>query len=172
VPTPFAFRTVAALAMVAFLAGCLAAVANAQDAGPAPQRTLVSSGTGTVLVKPKDANDNASIVAAVKAAEAKALPAALTDAKTEAAALAAAAGLTLGTLVSIANAASNGAPFYGPFFSSYGSFGPDKYCGTVRSRPSTIGKDGKRHYGKVRSRRVCRVPTSVQRAVQLTYALA
>jgi hypothetical protein len=28
VPTPFAFRTVAAVAILAFVAGCLAAVAN------------------------------------------------------------------------------------------------------------------------------------------------
>ncbi|WCB92179.1 hypothetical protein DSM104299_00868 [Baekduia alba] len=170
-PTPFAFRAVAVVAVCAFLAGCLAAVANAQDA--VPQRTLVAVGTGTIKVTPKDAKDNASIVAAVKAANAKALPAAITDARTQATQLATAAGVTLGPLVSLSNNASpySGGVFYGPVYPSTGSFGPGRFCGSLRTRPSTIGKDGKRHYGKVRTTRVCRVPTVVQRAVQLTFAL-
>jgi uncharacterized protein DUF541 len=172
VPTPFAFRAVAAVAIFAFLAGCLAAAASAQEA--APQHTLVAVGTGTIKVTPKDAKDNASIVAAVKDATAKALPAAIKDARTQATELAAAAGVTLGPLVSLSNNASpySGGIFYGPIYPASGSFGPGKYCGTLRTRSSHIGKDGKRHFGKVRSRRVCRVPPVVQRAVQLTFALA
>jgi Protein of unknown function (DUF541) len=173
-PTSLVFRTVASLAILAFVAGCLAAVAGAQAPAPAaaPQRTLVAVGTGTVKVTPKDRNDNASIAAAVDAAEAKALPAALTDAREQAAELAKAAGVTLGAVVSLSNAPTTGGGFFGPYYPVGGTFGPGKYCGTIRTRSSRIGKDGKRHFGKLRSRRVCRVPASVQRSVQLTFALA
>ena len=173
-PTQFAFRAVAAVAIFAFLAGCLAAVASAQDAVPQPQRTLVAVGTGTIKVTPKDAQSNDSIKAAVADATTKALPAAIKDARTQAAQLASAAGVTLGPLVSLSNNAApyGGGIFYGPIYPSTGSFGPGKFCGNVRSRSSTIGKDGKRHYGKLHTRRVCRVPPLVQRAVQLTFALA
>lgn len=175
-PTPLAFRAVAALAIAAFLAGCLAAVANAQAPAPtttAQQRTLVAVGTGTIKVEPKDRNDNASIVAAVKAADRKALPAALSDAKTQATALAAAAGVTLGPLLSLSNSPTQtGGIFYGGYYPVTGSFGPNKYCGTIRTRSTTIGRDGKRHLGKLKTRRVCRVPSVVQHSVQLTYALA
>ena len=174
-PTPFAFRIVAAVALVAFLAGVLAAVANAQQPAPAPQRTLFAAGVGTVPVTPEDKNSNDSIKAAVADASAKALPAAIQDARTQAGQLAAAAGVTLGPLVSVSNEALpalGGNVFYGPIYPATGSFGPGKYCGTVRSRSVRIGKDGKRHYGKVKARRTCRVPPVVQRAVALTFALA
>jgi hypothetical protein len=172
VPTPFAFRTVAAVALVAFLAGILSAVANAQE--PAPQRTVVAAGVGTVPVTPKDKNDNDSIKAAVAAANAKALPVAIQDARTQAGQLAAAAGVTLGPLISITNQAqpSLGGVYYGPIYPATGSFGPGKYCGTVRTRSVRIGKDGKRHYGKPKAHRTCRVPAVAQRAVALTFALA
>jgi uncharacterized protein YggE len=174
VPTPFAFRTVAVVALVAFFAGVLAAVANAQDVVPAAQRTLVAAGVGTIKVTPKDAKDNDSIKAAVADATAKALPAAIQDARTQAGQLAAAAGVTLGPLVSVSNQAqpSYGGIFYGPIYPATGSFGPGKYCGTVKSRSVRVGKDGKRHYGKPKAHRVCRVPSVVQRAVALTFALA
>jgi uncharacterized protein YggE len=174
VPTPFAFRTVAIVALVAFLAGVLAAVANAQEAVPAPQRTLVAAGVGTIKVTPKDAKDNDSIKAAVADATAKAVPAAIQDARTQAGQLAAAAGVTLGPLVSVSNEAqpSYGGIFYGPIYPATGSFGPGEFCGTVKTRSVRIDKDGKRHYGKAKAHRVCRVPATVQRAVALTFALA
>lgn len=174
-PTPpLAFRAVALLAIAAFLAGCLAAVANAQAPVPTTQqRTLVAVGTGTINVKPKDRNDNASIVAAVKDANDKALPAALTDARSQATQLAAAAGVTLGPVISLSNSATSGTGvFYGPFYSVIGTFGPNRFCGTVRTRSSTVDKRGVRHYGRAKSHRVCRVPSVIQRSVQLTYALA
>jgi uncharacterized protein YggE len=55
VPTPFAFRTVALVVIVAFVAGVLAAAANAQEAASAPPRTLVAAGVGTIPVTPEDA---------------------------------------------------------------------------------------------------------------------
>lgn len=170
-PTPFAFRTVAAVALLAFLAGVFAAVASAQEA--APQRTLVAAGLGTAKVTPKDAKDNDSIKAAVADATKKALPAAIQDARTQAGRLAAAAGVTLGPLVSITNQAQPyGGVFYGPIYPVTGTFGPGKFCGKVRSRSVRIDREGKRHYGKAKTRRVCRVPPTVQQAVALTFALA
>ena len=170
-PTQLAFRTVAVVALFAFLAGCLAAVAGAQTPVPTtPALTVVGAGTGTAKVTPKDRTSDKSIQAAVERAEQAALPPAFADAKAQAGELAAQAGVTLGALVSISNAAASQI-FYGPYGAT-GSFGPNKWCGTVRTRPSTIGKDGKRHYGKVRSRRACRFPATLTRAVQLTYATA
>ena len=140
---PLAFRAVAVLAIFAFVAGCLAAVANAQAPVPTTQqRTLVAVGTGTINVTPKDRNDNASIVAAVRAANDKALPAALTDARTQATQLAAAAGVTLGPVISLSNSGTsgNGVFFYGPYYSVVGTFGPNRFCGTVRTRSSSVDK--------------------------------
>src|SRR5689334_9452167 len=91
VSTSLPFRAVAVVAVVAFLAGCLAAVSDAQE--PAPQRTLISAGSAQVKVTPQDRNDNASIAKAVDEADAKALPAAIADAKQEAQELATAAGV-------------------------------------------------------------------------------
>ena len=170
-PTQFALRTVAVVAFFAFLAGCLAAVASAQTAAVAPQRTIVADGDAIAKVTPKDKRSNASIVAAIAAAERRALPLAYQDAQAEAAALAQVASLTLGPLLTVSNAATT-TPYFGPYGSTNGSFGPDLYCGDIRSRPVTVDKNGKRHYGKVRTRRVCRFPSTITRTVQLTYAIA
>jgi uncharacterized protein YggE len=172
VPAQLAFRTVAAVAVLAFVGGCLAAAVQAQDVVPSTaQRTLVAVGVGQAKVTPADRQSNASIVAAVEAAEAKALPAAITDAKAQAQALATAAGVTLGGLLSISNqAASPG--FYGPFYYPSGTFGPGKYCGKIRTVRLVTGKDGKRHRKVRPPHRVCRFPSTISRAVQLTYTLA
>lgn len=168
--TQLAFRTVAVVAFLAFAGGCLAAAANAQQAAPPPERTLVALGTGTAAVTPHDRKSNASILAAVRRADAKALPLALADARADAGRLAAAAGVTLGPLVSISNSPTTGG-FFGPYLPTTGTFGPDKFCGTVRTRSVKVDRAGKRHYGPFRTRRTCRIPSTVQRAVQLTFAL-
>jgi uncharacterized protein YggE len=171
-PTHLAFRTVAAVAALAFVAGCLAAVANAQAPAPSPtQRTLIAVGTGVVKVTPKNRTSNASIADAVEVAETKALPAALADARSQATELATAAGVTLGPLISLSNSTTSAGVFYGPYYPTTGTFGPGKYCGNVRTRSVTTGKDGKRHVGKLHTRRTCRIPPSAQRSVQLTFAL-
>jgi uncharacterized protein YggE len=170
VPTQLAFRTVAAVALFAFLAGCLAAVAGAQTpVPPATQPTVVSTGTGSAKVTPKDRTDNQSIQAAFDRAQATSLPLAFDDAKTQAGQLAAQAGVGLGALVTIAN--SPGPVFYGPYGAN-GTFGAGQWCGNVRTRPVTVAKDGTRHYGKYRTHRTCRFPSSVTRTVTLTYVIA
>jgi uncharacterized protein YggE len=171
VSTSLTFRAVAAVALVAFLAGCLAAVSQAQAPAPAPpQRTLVSAGTGQVRVTPKDRQDNASIAKAVDDADAKALPAAIADAKQEAQELATAAGVTLGTLLSISNTVAQPG-YFGPYYGINGTFGPGRYCAQIRTVRFVKGKDGKRHRVTTPKHKVCRVPPFVTRQVQLTYAL-
>jgi len=171
-PAQLAFRTVAAVAVLAFAGGCLSATVQAQEVVPTTaQRTLVAAGVGQAKVTPADRQSNASIAAAVEAAEAKALPAAITDAKAQAQALATAAGVTLGGLLSVSNQAAPGG-FYGPFFYPSGTFGPGKYCGKIRTVRVVTGKDGRRHRKVQPPHRVCRVPPTVTRTVQLTYAMA
>jgi hypothetical protein len=171
-PAPLVFRTVAVVAVLAFIGGCLAATVQAQDVAPTTaQRTLVAAGVGQAKVTPKNRQDNASIAAAVEAAETKALPAAIAEAKAQAQALATAAGVTLGGLLSVSNQAAS-VGFYGPFYYPSGTFGPGKYCGKIRTVRLVTGKDGKRHRKVQPPHRVCRVPPTVTRTVQLTYALA
>ena len=169
VSTSLTLRAVAAVAVVAFLAGCLAAVSQAQEA--TPQRTLVSAGTAQIKVTPRDANDNASIAKAVDDADAKALPAAIADAKQEAQELATAAGVTLGTLLSVSNTVTQAGFYIGPYYGINGTFGPGRYCANIRTTRFVKGKDGKRHRVTTPKHKVCRVPPYVTRQVQLTYAL-
>jgi hypothetical protein len=57
---------------------------------------------------------------------------------------------------------------YGPFF--YGSFGPDRFCGTIRTTVFKRGKDGKRHRVGTRTRHTCRAPPTVTSTVSVTFA--
>jgi len=140
------------------------AAAHAQQ--PAPGRTVEATGVASVKVKaPSDRTHEAPIRAAVEAAEEKALPRAISEARNKAADLARLSGLTLGAIVSIAD---NPSPVYGPFF--YGTFGPDRFCGTVRTGVFKRGKDGKRHRVGTRTRHACRVPPTVTSTVSVTFA--
>jgi hypothetical protein len=126
----------------------------------------VATGVASVKVKaPSDRTHEAPIRAAVEAAEEKALPRALADARAKAAELAKLSGLTLGGIESISDAAASP---YGPFF--YGSFGPDRFCGTIRTSVFKRGKDGKRHRVGSRTRHTCRVPATVTSTLTVTFA--
>jgi hypothetical protein len=153
------------LLVASTLAVLVPASANAQT--PAPDRTVQATGVASVKVKaPKDRAHEAPIRAAVEAAEDKALPRAIADARSKAADLARLTGLTLGAIVSISDAA---ALPYGPYF--YGSFGPDRFCGTIRTPVFKRGKDGKRHRVGSRTRHTCRVPPTVTSTVSVTFAV-
>ena len=78
------------------------------------------------------------------------------------------AGLTLGAIVSISDAPAS--PYFGPY-GFYGTFGPDRFCGTVRSPVFRRGADGKRRRVGTRTRRVCRVPPIVTSSVTVTFAV-
>jgi hypothetical protein len=140
--------------------------ASAMAQQPAPGRTVEAAGVASVKVKvPSDRKHEATIRAAVEAAEAKALPLAMADARSKAADLARLSGLTLGGIESISDTSSS---VYGPFF--YGTFGPGRFCGTIRTGIFKRGKDGKRHRVGTRTRHTCRVPPTVTSTVSVTFA--
>ncbi|HEX7299919.1 MAG TPA: SIMPL domain-containing protein [Solirubrobacteraceae bacterium] len=134
----------------------------------APARTVEAQGAASVKVKaPSDKKHEAPIRAAVEAAEARALPRAINEARAHAADLARLSGLTLGAIVSIADPPASP---YGPFFGFYGTFGPDRFCGTIRTSVFKRGPDGKRRRVGSRTRHVCRVPPTVTSTVTVTFA--
>jgi len=155
--------------LVASVAICVLSASSAQAQTPAPERTVAAQGVASVkVVAPKDRAHEGPIRAAVEAAEAKALPRAIAGARENAAELARLAGLQLGPIVSISDAQSSP---YGPFFGFYGTFGPDRFCGTVRTSVfRTDKKTGKRKRVGTRSRHTCRVPPTVTKAVTVTFA--
>ena len=126
-------------------------VSTAQAQSPAPERTVAAQGAASVKVsRPRTARTRAPIHAAVEAAEAKALPRAIADARAKAAELARLSGLTLGPIVAISDAPTSP---YGPFIGFYGRFGPDRFCGTVRTTVFKTDKTtGKRMRVGTRSR--------------------
>ena len=152
------------LLVASSLAVLLPASAAAQQ--PAPGRTVEATGVASVKVDPpRDRTHEAPIRAAVEAAEAKALPRALADAHEKATELARLSGLTLGAIASVSD--SPASP-YGPFY--YGTFGPDRFCGTIRTPVLKRGKDGKRHRVGTRTRHTCRVPPTVTSTLTVTFA--
>jgi hypothetical protein len=155
--------------LVAPVAICALSASTAQAQTPAPERTVAAQGLASVkVVAPSDRKHEAPIRAAVEAAEGKALPRAIAAAREKAGELARLSGLTLGAIVSISDAQT--AP-YGPFFGFYGTFGPDRFCGTVRTGVfRTDKRTGKRKRVGTRSRHTCRVPATVTSAVTVTFA--
>ncbi|MEN3285450.1 MAG: uncharacterized protein V7607_6590 [Solirubrobacteraceae bacterium] len=152
------------LLVASSIALLLPASAVAQQ--PAPGRTVEAAGVASVKVKaPSDRKHEAPIRAAVETAEAKALPRAMADARSKAADLARLAGLALGGIEAISDTSSS---VYGPFF--YGTFGPGRFCGTIRTVIFKRGKDGKRHRVGTRTRHTCRVPPTVTSTVSVTFA--
>jgi Protein of unknown function (DUF541) len=155
--------------LIASLAVSVLSVSTAQAQSPAADRTVAAQGAASAkVVAPKDRTHEGPIRAAVEVAEAKALPRAIADAREKAAELARLAGLTLGPIVAISDAPTSP---YGPFFGFYGTFGPDRFCGTVRTTVfRTDKKTGKRVRVGTRSRHTCRVPPTVTSTVTVTFA--
>jgi Protein of unknown function (DUF541) len=152
--------------LVASMVAVLLLPASALAQTPGPERTIEATGVASVKVKaPSDRTHEAPIRAAVEAAEEKALPRAVAEARSKATELAKLSGMTLGAVVSISDA---GVSPYGPFF--YGTFGPDRFCGTIRTAVFKRGKDGKRHRVGTRTRHTCRVPPTVTSTVTVTFA--
>lgn len=151
------------------LAGGLAlaftASAAAQDAAT-PAITV--NGTAQVKPKPRDRNDEASIAKAVRRAHAAATPLAIADGNARAATLAGLAGVTLGPVLEIAQAPPTPFPYFG-LGGQDGTFGPGKYCGTIRSSRLTKTKGGKRRR-VVTTRHGCRVPTAVTETLSMTFS--
>jgi uncharacterized protein YggE len=144
----------------------------AADAQAPPAKSVTTVGIGTASVKPKDRKSNASIKEAVEAADASARPKAISSARERATELAQAAGLTLGGITSVSEA-SNGFPYYGPFSAPYalqGTFGPGKFCGTVRTAHLKRDSNGRTRRVLGKRHRVCRVPPTVTVSLTVTFA--
>jgi hypothetical protein len=154
--------------LIAVPAILIVSVSAAHAQQPAPGRTVATVGTASVKVRaPSDRKHEAPIRAAVEAAEAKALPHAIGAARSKAADLARLSGLTLGAIVSVSDTPSSP---YGPFSGFYGTFGPDRYCGTIRTSIFKRDANGKRVRVGSRSHHTCRVPAIVTSAVTVTFA--
>ncbi len=153
----------AAAASVAFTAS---ASAQGTSATPAPN-TITVTGTGQVRPSPANARSNRSIAEAVRRARTAATPLALQDGRARAARLAQLSGLTLGPLLAIAEASPS--PF-GPFgpFGQEGTFGPGRFCGTIRTSRLVRTKAGQRRR-VFRFRRACRVPLEVVERLTMTF---
>jgi hypothetical protein len=152
--------------LVASSVAAMLSPASALAQQPAPDRTVGATGVASVKVKaPSDRTHEAPIRAAVEAAEKKALPRAVAEARSKAVDLARLSGLTLGAVISVSDTSSS---VYGPFF--YGTFGPGRFCGTIRTSVFRRGEDGKRHRVGTRTRHTCRVPPTVTSTVTVTFA--
>ncbi len=154
--------------LVASLAVGALSASSAQAQAPAPERTVAAQGVASVkVVAPKDRTHEGPIRAAVEAAESKALPRAMAAAREKATELAKLSGLTLGAIVSVSDAQTSP---YGPF-GFYGTFGPDRFCGTVRTAVFRTDKTtGKRKRVGFRSHHTCRVPSLVTSSLTVTFA--
>ncbi len=155
---------------LAAVAAATLLVSTAEAQAP-PAKSVTTIGIGTASVKPKDRKSNASIKEAVEAADTAARPKAIASARERATELAQAAGLTLGGITSVSEASN--VPYYGPFGVPYalqGTFGPGKFCGTIRS--SHLKRDSKGNVHRVlgKRRRVCRFPSTINVSLTVTFA--
>jgi hypothetical protein len=150
----------------------LACAAPAAAQAPAPPNTITVTGTGVVTPAPQDRKSNASIAKAVEDAEAAATPLAIADGRARAADLARVAGMTLGPLVAISEGAASPFGFYGPVYGQQGTFGPGKFCGTVRTPIFRRTPSGARKLVRTRARHTCRVPPQVTESLGMTFAAA
>jgi len=119
------------------------------------------------------AQNSRAIGRAVEAARERAIRRAIANAREEATRLAAAGGLSLGALLGVEE--RDPTPFFGNPANAYGSegtFGPGRYCGTIRTPIRRRDARGVlRGTGRFRSRFGCRVPGEVNLVVRATFAV-
>jgi hypothetical protein len=148
------------------IAVSLVAVAFAASASAASAKTVTALGTAEVDVVAPLKKNSVTIKAAVDAARKKAGPKALAVATDRAATLAAASGMTLGALTAVAEQPPT--PFFYNGYGADGTFGPGKYCGTIR-RPVYSKKGGRFHVVKFHTSYGCRIPHEVTASVSATF---
>lgn len=170
-------RTVLAAAVVSLAcAGPATAQATSlppPPPAPLPPTTVTVTGTGTVKPTPYNPKRNASIARAVDKAKAAVGPLAIADGTARAAKLAALNGLVLGKLLAITEGPSGPAsPFYfvGPYGGQDGTFGPGRYCGTIRRPVFIRTKAGKLKRVRYRTINTCRVPPQVSISYGMTFS--
>ncbi|HEV2777566.1 MAG TPA: hypothetical protein VGV90_18395 [Solirubrobacteraceae bacterium] len=165
--------TRAGIAVVAVSLACACtapAVAQAQVPAPPPPTTISVTGTGTVKPTPLNRRSNASIAKAVRDAKAAATPLALADGRARAAILAAQTGLGLGALLGITEGSASAFPFFGPSYGQEGTFGPGRFCGTIRVPIFRRTANGGRRVVRFRSRHGCRVPAQVVTSLGMSFS--
>jgi len=166
-------RTVLAVAVVS-LAWASPAGAQAPSTPPAvvalPPTTVTVTGTGTVKPTPADRKSNASIAKAVAAAKAAAAPLAIADGRARATKVAALNRLTLGTLLAITEGPPSSPFFFVGVYAQDGTFGPGKFCGTVRRSIFRTNSAGKRVRVRTRPIRTCRIPPQIQVSYGMTFS--
>jgi Protein of unknown function (DUF541) len=150
----------------------LAPSASAQ--APAPTaNTITAIAAGRVAVDRDVAQNSKAIGAAVEAARDRAVRRAIANAREEAARMAAAGGLTLGALVTVAEVQPN--PFFGGqiggAYGGDGTFGPGKFCGTIRTAVRRRDASGRLRTVRTRTRFGCRIPGEVVQNVSATFAV-
>ncbi len=157
-------------AVAAFAVVAVAPASADVPPGPVPPpHTLTVTGTAQVKPKPRDRSSNASIAKAVAVARRKAIPLAVGNGRGRAATLARATGATLVELVATSTSSPSAPYYFGPYYGEDGTFGPGKYCGTVRSAIFRTGADGRRKVVGTRKRHTCRVPSQVSVSLAMTW---
>lgn len=158
-------RLALATTLVALVAAAPAAAADA------PAHSVTTPGTSTVQVPQNTPHNDAAIAAAIAAARQRAEPDAIAKATTEAQRLAASLGWTIGAMTNVSEATA--APFGFSVYGQDGTFGPGRYCGTIRTAIFHKGKNGRRVFThRFRSHHGCRIPSSVTQTVNVTFAAA
>lgn len=162
--------SIAVLGGSAALAVCSGPAAAQQPTVQTPAPNTVSAiGTARVKPEPNDRKSNDSIKRAVKVARQQAIPKALADGRERAANLAALAGLPLGALISVGETAPSPFGYFGPYGDD-GTFGPGRYCGTIRTSVFRTDAQGRRQRVGSRARRTCRIPPYVTASLTVVYA--
>ena len=150
-------------------ATCAATVLAAPAA--AQERTITAVGTASMRPVPENARSSDSIRDAVRTARAEVLTEAFSRGRLRAAELSRQSGLPLGSLLSVAEGGGAPAFYYGSPFGEEGTFGPGRFCGTVRRPVVRTDARGRRRVVGRRTTRQCRIPT-VSASVTLTFAVA
>lgn len=135
-----------------------------QPATSSMAQTITATGTAQKRVVPKNRKSNASIAAAVEKAHKASIAGALKEAHEYAELYAKAVGMTLGSVISVSDA-QNGF-FYGPG-TIFGTFGPDKFCGTLNQ---VVGRPVKGQKPKFKKVHRCIVPPFASATLTVTYA--
>lgn len=168
-------RAAGAVALGCAAVALTASPAAAQAPAPAPPAPHTLSVTGTAQVKPmpRDRKSNDSIKKAVAKARREAIPRAIGNGQGRAVTLSKLSGLPLGELISISSATGGASPpYFGPYFGEDGTFGPGKYCGTVRRPITRRDAAGRRKVVGTRTTRQCRIPQFVVATLTLVYSTA
>jgi uncharacterized protein YggE len=165
-------RTRAGIAVVAASFACAAApgASHAQTPTPAlPATTVTVTGSASVKPTPLNRRSSPSIAKAVRDAKAAATPLALADGRARAAELATQSGLVLGALLGITEGTTSPFGFFGPSYGQEGTFGPGRFCGTVRQPIFRRTPNGGRRVVRFRTRHTCRTPPRVVANLGLTF---